>query len=178
MVNCVRPRVGETRAARIVRRRTRASVYLGNFESEPGLAGVCDDIAEPVEWPPRPVFTQSKPVLAIVMRMARRVETIVTMTDDLDGSKAERTILFAVDGSYYEIDLSRKNANAFDKVLAPYVGVARKVKPTRRRGPGTTPTRGRRDLPQIRQWAQKRGYAVGDRGRIPADVIDAFDAAH
>jgi hypothetical protein len=44
--------------------------------------------------------------------MAKKVETIVTLTDDLDGSKADRTLAFGYDGGSYEIDLSKKNATA------------------------------------------------------------------
>jgi hypothetical protein len=52
--------------------------------------------------------------------MARKVQAIVTLTDDLDGTKAERTVSFSYDGAAYEIDLSKKNAAALDKLLAPY----------------------------------------------------------
>lgn len=100
------------------------------------------------------------------------------MTDDLDGSKAERTISFAIDGASYEIDLSRKNANAFEKLVAPYVGAARKIKTARGRRASTTSTRSRRNRAEIRQWAQRQGYEVGDRGRIPTNVIDAYNTAH
>jgi hypothetical protein len=111
--------------------------------------------------------------------MARKVETIVTMTDDLDGSKADRTLLFGVDGTSYEIDLSKKNATAFEKALAPYVAAGRKVKATRgRRGATATSTGRRPDLGQVREWARANGHQVSDRGRIPATVLDAYDAAH
>src|SRR5436190_389025 len=67
--------------------------------------------------------------------MVRKVETIITLTDDLDGTRADRTMMFAVDGTTYEIDLSKRNAAAFQKVLAPYLDAARKVKqPRGRRG--------------------------------------------
>ena len=42
--------------------------------------------------------------------MAQCVET--TLIDDLDGSEASETVAFAVDGSSYEIDLSKSNAAA------------------------------------------------------------------
>jgi hypothetical protein len=35
----------------------------------------------------------------------------------------------------------------------------------------------RGDLPAIRSWAQASGLSVGVRGRLPAAVIDAYDAA-
>ncbi|MBR7513023.1 Lsr2 family protein, partial [Mycobacterium tuberculosis] len=30
----------------------------------------------------------------------------------------------------------------------------------------------------IREWARNNGYDVSDRGRIPADVADAYAAAN
>ncbi len=111
--------------------------------------------------------------------MARNVETIVTLTDDLDGSKADRTVTFAVDGSTYEIDLSKRNAKAFEQALAPYVGAARKVKPQRasRRGAGRAGS-SRSDLAVIREWARANGRQVSDRGRLPLAIVEEYEAAH
>lgn len=47
--------------------------------------------------------------------------TIVYLTDDLDGSDADETIKFGLDGKSYEIDLNKKNASALRRVLRPYV---------------------------------------------------------
>lgn len=58
--------------------------------------------------------------------MATRTEII--LIDDLDGKDAHETIVFAVDGVEYEMDLSDKNAEKFRKAVAPYVEVARKVR--------------------------------------------------
>lgn len=108
--------------------------------------------------------------------MAKNVETVVTLTDDLDGSKADRTLAFAVDGVAYEIDLSKRNARAFEKALAPYVEAARKVRRTPRgRGASSRPNR-RSNLGEIRTWAREQGYEISDRGRIPAAIIEAYDA--
>lgn len=41
---------------------------------------------------------------------------------------------------------------------------------------GAAPKRG--DLGTIRAWAQSNGHKVGDRGRIPAAVVEAYEAAH
>jgi len=49
---------------------------------------------------------------------------VVTLTDDLDGSPADETISFALDGKGYEIDLSKANADKFRKALDPYVAKA------------------------------------------------------
>lgn len=51
--------------------------------------------------------------------------TIIKLTDDIDGGNADETVEFSIDGKVYEIDLSRRNANALRKALQPYVDVAR-----------------------------------------------------
>jgi hypothetical protein len=51
--------------------------------------------------------------------------TIVYLTDDLDGSDAEETIRFALDGKSYEIDLNKKNAAALRRAIKPYVEAGR-----------------------------------------------------
>jgi hypothetical protein len=113
--------------------------------------------------------------------MAKRVETIVTLSDDLDGSKADRTVTFGFEGVSYEIDLSKKNATALGKALAPYVAAARKLPARGRRG-ARAPVRGggsgrRPDLVTVRQWARANGHEISDRGRVPAAILDAYDAA-
>ena len=47
--------------------------------------------------------------------MAR--EVIEKIVDDLDGGDATETVSFGLDGTSYEIDLSKKNAAAFRKLL-------------------------------------------------------------
>jgi Lsr2 len=80
--------------------------------------------------------------------VARKVQTIVQLEDDIDGGKADRTITFAWDGTSYEIDLSNKNARAFEKAVAVYVDHARRVRGAR----GTRARSGKRaDLTQIRE---------------------------
>jgi len=107
--------------------------------------------------------------------VARRVVTTVELTDDLDGSRADRTVTFGLEGTTYELDLNQKNARAFEKALAPYVAKARRVKA--RTAKGARPGTGRRsDLAEIRAWAKKNGHQVSDRGRIAGSIVDAFDA--
>jgi len=48
--------------------------------------------------------------------MAQKVT--VEMTDDLDGSQADTTVRFAIDGTTYEIDLSKRNAAAMRRTCA------------------------------------------------------------
>ena len=112
--------------------------------------------------------------------MARKVTQIIELTDDIDGGKADQTVSFAINGSNYEIDLSKKNASAFNKAIKPYLDSARKVRGTRGRTASAASGRGksRTDLGDIRAWAKSQGYEVSDRGRIPASVTDAYDSAH
>jgi len=41
----------------------------------------------------------------------------------------------------------------------------------------TGPAGRRMDLAAIRSWAQQNGHKVGDRGRLPRSVVDAYDQA-
>jgi hypothetical protein len=111
--------------------------------------------------------------------MAQKVT--VTLVDDMDGSQAEETIEFGLDGAAYQIDLSGDNAERLREALADFVDHARRAG-GRRRVVGR-PTIGRvprvasadREQNQaIREWARKQGMKVSDRGRIPAEVLDAY----
>ncbi len=112
--------------------------------------------------------------------MAKKVT--VTLVDDFDGAgSADETVEFALDGVTYEIDLSGKNAKALRNDLKKWVEAGRRVG-GRRRGRSGGPGRGRAAIDReqsaaIREWARRNGHNVSTRGRIPADVIDAFHAA-
>jgi hypothetical protein len=113
-------------------------------------------------------------------------ETFTRLIDDLDGTKAERTVDFAWDGVGYSIDLSKKNVAALQKALQPFVAAAR-VTPAQPSGKGrgrTTPggsaragARKRGDAAAVRDWARANGYTVSDRGRIGADIVAAYEAS-
>ncbi len=109
--------------------------------------------------------------------MAQKVK--VELIDDLDGGKAEETVTFGLDGRGYDIDLSGKNAKALRKVLAPYIGSARKVSGRRQSQNGTRGSAAGRGptTQEVREWARSQGIAVADRGRIPADLVERFQAA-
>jgi Lsr2 len=108
--------------------------------------------------------------------MAQRVQ--VMLEDDLDGSVAEETVMFGLDGASYEIDLSAKNAAKLRDTLAKYVSNARRTSGRgggRRRGARGA---GASDSAKIREWARGQGYEVSDRGRVSADIRAAYNAAH
>jgi hypothetical protein len=108
--------------------------------------------------------------------MAR--ETFVRLTDDIDGSEAVEELTFALRGVEYEIDLNAKNVAALDKALEKFITAGRRVRPVRgvtRRSSGTTP---KEDLNALREWAKANGYKVADRGRVSAEVREAYFAAN
>ena len=114
--------------------------------------------------------------------MARQV--IEKLIDDLDGGEAAETVNFALDGTPYDIDLSRKNAAALRKTLERYVKAARRSKAAagspRRSSP--QPTRGKKsardyDIAQLREWAGANKVNIPSRGRIPQAVVDQYKAA-
>lgn len=115
--------------------------------------------------------------------MARRI--VHQLVDDLDGTVLDagegETVLFSLDGIAYEIDLTDTNAAALRDALQPYVAAGRSIS-SRSGGSRTGSSRPRRasnqqDIGAIRQWARDNGHQVSDRGRVPATVIEAFEAA-
>jgi Lsr2 len=112
--------------------------------------------------------------------MAKKVT--VTLVDDFDGEgAADETVEFGLDGVTYEIDLSNKNAGKLRAELKQWIESGRRVG-GRRRGRAPASGRGRAAIDReqsaaIRDWARRNGHNVSTRGRIPADVIDAFHAA-
>jgi hypothetical protein len=109
---------------------------------------------------------------------------IVQLIDDLDQGTAAETVSFGLDGSQYEIDLSAKNATKLRDALADYVANARRATRGSRSYSGGgrragRPTRSDREQTQaIREWARKNGHKVGEKGRIPATVLEAYNAKH
>jgi nucleoid-associated protein Lsr2 len=105
--------------------------------------------------------------------------TIVEVTDDLDGSKADETIQFTIDGTSFEIDLSTAHAKDLRNALEPYMKAGRKRGGRRdgRRRAGSV-TRDQSQIAAIRDWAKTHGLKVSDRGRISAEVQEAYNAAH
>ncbi|MFI0466747.1 Lsr2 family protein [Saccharopolyspora sp. 5N102] len=59
--------------------------------------------------------------------MAERIQ--VELVDDIDGSPANHTVTFALDGVTYEIDLNEKHTKQLRAVLDRYIKAARAPKP-------------------------------------------------
>jgi nucleoid-associated protein Lsr2 len=113
--------------------------------------------------------------------MAQKVE--VRLLDDLDGSPADGTVKFALDGVEYEIDLSSKHALDLRQALDPFLGAARRVGRVgsggRRggaSGAGASPGANRERNQAIREWAKGKGLEVSDRGRISQELVEQYQA--
>ena len=116
--------------------------------------------------------------------MAKKVT--VTLIDDVDQeASADETVEFGLDGVQYEIDLSSENAAKLREQLDVWVSHARKVS-SRKRGkavaaPAATKSRVSVDREQsaaIREWARKNNKKVSARGRISAEIIEAYNKAN
>ncbi len=107
--------------------------------------------------------------------MAKTVSVLTT--DDLDGSADAETVAFSFDGYTYEIDLTTKNRAKLQKSLQPFINAGRRTvhrrtaKSPRVIGPRT-------DRAAVRKWAAGQGLKVSERGRISAEVMQKYDAAH
>ena len=108
--------------------------------------------------------------------MAQQIQTL--FIDDLDGSPAEGTVRFGLDGTEYEIDLNAGHAEALRAALGRYVDAARRGSGSRRpaRNSRKAATAGL-DSTEVRDWAKSQGIEVKDRGRIPAELVVKFRAA-
>ncbi|WP_326834607.1 Lsr2 family protein [Amycolatopsis rhabdoformis] len=108
--------------------------------------------------------------------MAHKV--LVQMVDDIDGGVAHQTVPFGLDGVQYEIDLSDENAGTLRDEFARYIAASRRTGGRKvRQGAGsTTPTPEDRERSRsIRAWAADNGWSISERGRIPTDVITAYE---
>jgi len=109
--------------------------------------------------------------------MAQKIQTV--FVDDLDGSEAEGTIRFGLDGAEYEIDLNADHAQALRDALAPYVRSARRAGGGTRRAARASRRAAASGLntTEVREWAKAQGIDVKDRGRVPAELVVKFKAA-
>ena len=107
------------------------------------------------------------------------------LIDDFDGTPLSgvSTTTFALNGAQYEIDLSPENAEKLKDALAPFIKAGRRVgasstaRSTPRRRAAGRHSNGSNDVSAVRVWAKEHGYELGDRGRIPAEILNAYEAS-
>lgn len=105
-------------------------------------------------------------------------QTIVTITDDIDQTDADKTVTFGLEGKTWEIDLSSAHIDELNDALALYIEHGRPVTSTKARpSTGRSTKADREQLAEVRSWARENGFEVKDRGRIPANVLEAYNAA-
>ena len=109
--------------------------------------------------------------------MAQKIQTL--FIDDLDGSEAEGTVRFGLDGTDYEIDLNTAHAEELREALAPYLNAARRAGGVARRPARAArkPAAGEPNTTEVREWAKAQGIEVKDRGRVPAELVARFKEA-
>ena len=110
--------------------------------------------------------------------MAQKIVTIYT--DDLTGAASDEvsTHMFSLNGVNYEIDLTPENYDKLDAALRPFIESGRKQGRTKvtaqvRRNAADGPS-----AEEVRAWARENGFEVNDRGRVPREIREAFEAAH
>ncbi|MHB1535241.1 MAG: histone-like nucleoid-structuring protein Lsr2 [Acidimicrobiales bacterium] len=115
--------------------------------------------------------------------MGRKIHVVLTCDLDDDEVPAAETVSFAVNGTSYAFELCERHLGEFNAAFAGYVTAARREddsRPSRRAGGSGAAlhggrSAGREDLAAIRSWARANGYQVSDRGRIPAEVRQAWE---
>lgn len=113
-----------------------------------------------------------------------------TLVDDVTGEESATTRFFSIGEDQYEIDLVDSTYEDLLKAMAGFIESARKVtrgKKAPKAHPMPTPAAARshktssgraEQLSAIRAWARSQGMRVSDRGRLPEDIVDAFESAH
>ena len=106
-------------------------------------------------------------------------KTVVVLEDDIDGSEASETVSFSLDGSEYVIDLNEGHANELRGALSRFTDAGRRVSGGRGRPAGRSKaSHGGPDAKAVRMWAAENGIPVNTRGRIQAEVVEQYEAAH
>ncbi|MDP4013226.1 MAG: Lsr2 family protein [Candidatus Nanopelagicales bacterium] len=108
--------------------------------------------------------------------MTRRITE--WLEDDLKGGPADETVRFCLDGRAFEIDLSAANAEELRGLFQVYIDKGRRAERTRARRHARDGRDGRGRAAEMRAWARANGMKVTERGRVPADVVAAFEAAN
>ena len=104
--------------------------------------------------------------------MAQRIQVI--LIDDTTGGDATETVNFALDNVSYEIDLSAENAAQLRQDFDKWVGAGRRVSSRR----GAASRARSNDSAKVRAWAKDNGFDVSERGRISAEIREAYSQAN
>ena len=123
--------------------------------------------------------------------MAQKVQVVLTCDLHDDEAPAVETVAFGFDGHSYAFELCQQHLDEFQNTMQGYIAAARKGEPpsaNRRRRTNAASSSGAErarpanptgaPLSEVREWARQNGHQVSSRGRVPASVIEAYNAAH
>lgn len=102
------------------------------------------------------------------------LKTITVLEDDLDGSIADRTVVFSFSDQQYEIDLNARHADEMREALRPYLDAARELKRQREPKVPKTAKASGPSAKLVRAWAAENGVAVNPVGRVPRSVVESY----
>lgn len=106
----------------------------------------------------------------------------ITRTDDIDGTDGAEVIEFSLRKEFFEIDLGEANVAKLEKALEPFKSKARTKRSTTSAASkpkkSSPPAMNADHMNAVRAWGRQQGKKVADKGRVPKDVIDAFEEAH
>lgn len=97
---------------------------------------------------------------------------------DLSGRLDAERVTFGLGGTWYEIDLTDDERQGLEKALGEYLAKGRtatSLKPAPRK---MVPTTTHEEREKIREWGRKNGFDFAPYGRIPKEVMRAYDEAH
>ena len=87
------------------------------------------------------------------------------MMDEIDGSQADETVRFGLDGEAFELR-SKAHAEELRRSLEPYVKTAGKTGSKRNSRRFRSAAIDKDQARAIRDWAKQHGMKVSDSGRI------------
>ncbi|MFH8349204.1 Lsr2 family protein [Streptomyces sp. NPDC018045] len=113
--------------------------------------------------------------------MAQKIVTIYT--DDLTGEESTEvaTHSLSVDGIAYEVDLAPDSYDKLLEAIGPFLKAGRRTGRVKagagaRKASGAASGSG--ETAKIRAWAKENGYEVNERGRVSADIREAYQNAN
>lgn len=98
--------------------------------------------------------------------------------DDIDNSPDASLLRWSVEDTHYELDVAEHNRKAFEEAVAPFIAVARVVEPRRAQRKPQGVSAGTPTYADMRKWAAENGLPVSPKGRIAAEVVQAYIEAH
>jgi len=120
--------------------------------------------------------------------MAQRTQVLLTCDVHDGDAEAVETVLFTVEGQSYECELCDAHLAEFRDAMEIWSSHSRPAGRSRggptagRAAKASRSARGRADAgpstADVREWARAEGMPVSARGRVPAELHAAYQAAH